>query len=148
MALLKCSICGLQKEEGTGSNLCPMCGGEFLPEEEKTIEATQEVKAEVAEEEWEFFHPELVKSRLYQIALPAFKDENRIEDVLADIEQQLKRITKKYPEEVFTFVWEGFFKHVGYVIKDRNGWQNARAMAALKVPEGERQKYMDLLERQ
>ena len=33
MALLKCSICGLQKEKGIGSNLCPMCGGEFLPEE-------------------------------------------------------------------------------------------------------------------
>ena len=36
MALLKCSICGLQKEEGIGSNLCPICGGEFLPEEKKT----------------------------------------------------------------------------------------------------------------
>ena len=133
MALLKCSICGLQKEVGTGSNLCPMCGGEFLPEEEKTLAATQEVEAEVAEEAWEFFHPELVKSRLYQIALPAFKEENRIEDVLIDIEKQLKSITKNYPNEVFTFVWEGFSKKVGYVIKDRNSWQQARAMAALNA---------------
>lgn len=133
MAMLKCSICGLQKEEGIGSNLCPICGGEFLPEEEKKAELLQEETADIAEKLDEYFHPELVKSKLYQIARPAFEDENKIESVMDDIKLHLEKITKRYPGEVFSYLWEGFSSKIKSVTKARDREQSAQAMVALKA---------------
>ena len=131
MALLTCSKCGLQKEESSGSNRCPMCGGKLvLPTEEVSEEIILDEQVSTNEM---FVDKEIFRAKLFQIAAPAFEDEKYLDDVVENTEHYLKQITSNYPEDLFLHIKESSYGELRELIYHRNFRESARANAASKA---------------
>lgn len=123
MASVKCSVCGIEREDDGKLSCCPLCGGEFSPVEEPVADEVKNVEEEIEE----IFDPELLRAQLYEISLPAVNDEKMTDTVIANLKKFLEKKAQEYPLGTFDALWSIFPLYERRIERDREQRQKARS---------------------